>query len=66
VAGVVKDLSRAADLCRSDPAKASSAVARGLGNSPEQAMKQMEGMIFLTAKVLRVNPNQRPPAELGV
>lgn len=54
VAGVVKDLSRAADLCRSDPAKASSAVAKGLENSPEQALKQMEGMIFLTAAEQKV------------
>ena len=54
VAGVVKDLSRAADLCRSDPVKASSAVAQGLGITPEKALKEMEGMIFLTAAEQKV------------
>ena len=51
---VVKDLSRAADLCRSDPAKASAAVAKGLGISPEKALQEMEGMIFLTAAEQKV------------
>jgi taurine transport system substrate-binding protein len=54
VSGVVNDLSRAAELCRSDPAKASSAVAKGLGISPEQALEEMEGMIFLTAAEQKV------------
>lgn len=49
VSGVVNDLNRAAELYRSDPVKASSAVGKGLGISPEKALKQMEGMIFLTA-----------------
>ena len=54
VAGVVEDLSRAADLCRSDPEKASSAVAKGLGITPEKALKEMEGMIFLTTAEQKV------------
>jgi len=54
VAGAVKDLSRAADLCQSDPVKASLAVAKGLGITPEKALKEMEGMIFLTTAEQKV------------
>lgn len=54
VFGVVNDLSRAADLCRSDPAKASEAVAKGLAISPPKALKEMEGMIFLTVAEQKV------------
>ena len=54
VSGVVNDLSRAAELCRADPAKASTAVAKGPGISPEKALKEMEGMIFLTTAEQKV------------
>jgi len=51
---VVNELNRAAELCRNDSAKAASAVAETLEISSNQALKDMDGMVFLTAAEQKV------------
>jgi taurine transport system substrate-binding protein len=46
----LKNLDRAVQLYRSQPEEAAAAVARQLDLSPEQAARQMKGLIFATAE----------------
>lgn len=46
----LKNLDRAVRLCRSEPQKAASAIARQLGISADEAGRQMTGLIFLTGQ----------------
>ena len=51
---VVNELNRATELCRNDSTKTASAVAKALGISSDQALKEMDGMVFLTAAEQKV------------
>jgi len=51
---VVNELNRATELCRKDSTKAASAIARALGISSDQALKEMDGVVFLTAAEQKV------------
>ncbi len=46
----LKNLDKAVKLYRSEPDKAASAVARQFGISPNEASRQMKGLIFLTGE----------------
>ena len=50
VVGYLKSLDRAVRLYRSAPEKAASAVARQLGVSPDEAAREMQGLILLTGE----------------
>lgn len=51
---LVDNLNRATELTRKDPIKAADAIAKELSTTPQQAMKDMGGMIYLTAAEQKV------------
>lgn len=51
---VVNELNRATKLCRKDPTKAAAVIAKALGSSADQTLKEMDGAVFLTAAEQKV------------
>ena len=50
VSGYLKNLDRAVQFLRTEPQKAIEAVARQMGNTPEETSRQASGLIMLTAE----------------